>query len=156
MLHKVVRYVRLVAFGLSCLVPCKAAHGQDGSYSAYTTAALRLRSEPTLDGSVVALMPRGASVRVQSCENDWCAVVFRRSSGFAAEQYLSRERPAVDLLITGRGYYNSQGVWVPSPTRTRDGRPPAGASAQCRDRTYSFSMSRRGTCSHHGGVARWL
>ena len=30
---------------------------------------------------------------------------------------------------------------------------PAGASAQCRDGTYSFSQSRRGTCSHHGGVA---
>ncbi len=35
-------------------------------------------------------------------------------------------------------------------------RAPAGASAQCRDSTWSFSESRRGTCSHHGGVARWL
>ncbi len=34
--------------------------------------------------------------------------------------------------------------------------PPAGATAQCRDGSYSFSASRRGTCSHHGGVARWL
>ncbi|WP_425542399.1 DUF3761 domain-containing protein [Sphingomonas oligophenolica] len=33
---------------------------------------------------------------------------------------------------------------------------PAGASAQCRDQSWSFSESRRGTCSHHGGVARWL
>nr|WP_299857944.1 DUF3761 domain-containing protein [Sphingomonas bacterium] len=33
---------------------------------------------------------------------------------------------------------------------------PAGASAQCRDRTWSFSENHRGTCSHHGGVARWL
>jgi hypothetical protein len=33
---------------------------------------------------------------------------------------------------------------------------PAGASAVCRDGTYSFSQSRSGTCSHHGGVARWL
>jgi hypothetical protein len=24
------------------------------------------------------------------------------------------------------------------------------------DGTYSFSQSRRGTCSHHGGVAKWL
>jgi hypothetical protein len=35
-------------------------------------------------------------------------------------------------------------------------RAPAGASAQCRDGSWSFSESRRGTCSHHGGVARWL
>ena len=34
--------------------------------------------------------------------------------------------------------------------------PPAGATAQCRDGTYSFSQHRSGTCSHHGGVARWL
>jgi Protein of unknown function (DUF4236)/Protein of unknown function (DUF3761) len=33
---------------------------------------------------------------------------------------------------------------------------PAGASAVCRDGTYSYSRSRRGTCSHHGGVSRWL
>ena len=33
---------------------------------------------------------------------------------------------------------------------------PAGATAECRDGTYSFSQSRSGTCSHHGGVARWL
>lgn len=33
---------------------------------------------------------------------------------------------------------------------------PDGASAQCRDGTYSFSAHRRGTCSHHHGVATWL
>jgi len=33
---------------------------------------------------------------------------------------------------------------------------PAGASAKCRDGTYSFSEHHRGTCSHHGGVASWL
>jgi Protein of unknown function (DUF4236)/Protein of unknown function (DUF3761) len=33
---------------------------------------------------------------------------------------------------------------------------PAGASAICRDGTYSYSRSRRGTCSWHGGVATWL
>ncbi|MGA2644526.1 MAG: DUF3761 domain-containing protein [Candidatus Sulfotelmatobacter sp.] len=31
-----------------------------------------------------------------------------------------------------------------------------GATAQCRDGSYSFSQSRRGTCSHHRGVAKWL
>jgi Protein of unknown function (DUF3761) len=33
---------------------------------------------------------------------------------------------------------------------------PAGATAKCNDGTYSFSQHRRGTCSHHGGVAVWL
>jgi Protein of unknown function (DUF3761) len=34
--------------------------------------------------------------------------------------------------------------------------PPPGATALCRDGTYSFSQTHSGTCSHHGGVARWL
>ena len=55
------------------------------------------------------------------------------------------------------GYYtNSKGQSVHSPSRTSDNRAPAGATAQCRDGTYSFSESRRGTCSGHGGVRRWL
>ena len=52
---------------------------------------------------------------------------------------------------SGGGYTNVDGVWVPSPSND-----PTGASAQCRDGTYSYSQHRQGTCSGHGGVARWL
>lgn len=52
-------------------------------------------------------------------------------------------------------YTNVEGRQVRRPTFSDSG-PPAGASAQCRDGSYSFSRNRRGTCSHHGGVARWL
>ena len=51
-------------------------------------------------------------------------------------------------------YVNSRGNCVHRPVASRT--VPAGASAQCADGTYSFSQSRRGTCSHHGGVSRWL
>ena len=51
-------------------------------------------------------------------------------------------------------YTNSAGQRVQSPTRSST--VPTGATAQCRDGSYSFSQSRRGTCSHHGGVSRWL
>ena len=51
-------------------------------------------------------------------------------------------------------YVNSQGQKVKRPEPCSGA--PAGATAQCRDGTYSFSQSRRGTCSHHGGVAKWL
>jgi hypothetical protein len=33
---------------------------------------------------------------------------------------------------------------------------PPGATALCNDGTYSYSTTRSGTCSHHGGVAVWL
>lgn len=34
--------------------------------------------------------------------------------------------------------------------------PPPGATARCRDGSYSYSTHHSGTCSHHGGVAVWL
>ena len=51
-------------------------------------------------------------------------------------------------------YVNSKGQTVSRPENCAA--PPKDATAQCRDGTYSFSKSRRGTCSHHGGVAKWL
>ena len=53
-------------------------------------------------------------------------------------------------------YINSAGNKVQSPTKSPDGSVPASASARCRDGSYSYSQNRRGTCSHHGGVATWL
>jgi hypothetical protein len=73
-----------------------------------------------------------------------------------AEKRSSFETAPMDSHPAGHGYRNSQGEWVPSPTWTKNGQAPSGASAQCADGSYSFSRSRRGTCSHHGGVARWL
>jgi hypothetical protein len=51
-------------------------------------------------------------------------------------------------------YVNSKGQTVQRPENCSG--PPKGATARCRDGSYSFSASRRGTCSHHGGVAKWL
>jgi len=51
-------------------------------------------------------------------------------------------------------FTNSKGQTVPRPENCSA--PPRGATAQCRDGIYSFSKSRRGTCSHHGGVAKRL
>jgi hypothetical protein len=33
---------------------------------------------------------------------------------------------------------------------------PTGATAKCKDGTYSKSQQHSGTCSNHGGVAEWL
>lgn len=51
-------------------------------------------------------------------------------------------------------YMNSKGQTVQRPENCSAA--PKGATAQCRDGSYSFSQSHGGTCSHHSGVAKWL
>ena len=55
---------------------------------------------------------------------------------------------------SGEYYRNVNGRCVHRPVQAAHA--PVGATAKCRDGTYSFSQHRRGTCSHHGGVAEWL
>jgi len=65
--------------------------------------------------------------------------------------------PANDSQLVEHGsYVNSSGQTVHSPAHSRSGNVPTGATAKCRDGTYSFSQHHSGTCSHHGGVANWL
>jgi len=61
-----------------------------------------------------------------------------------------------DHLIESGSYVNKAGHTVHRPAHTVSGIAPTGATAQCRDGSYSFSQSHRGTCSHHGGVSHWL
>ena len=66
------------------------------------------------------------------------------------------QSPDESDLIEHKRYINKEGNQVHGPAHTKSGQAPAGATAQCRDGSYSFSQHRSGTCSHHGGVGRWL
>jgi hypothetical protein len=57
-------------------------------------------------------------------------------------------------LSNNNHYVNSSGNVVHSPAKAPS--VPQGATAACGDGSYSFSQHRQGTCSHHGGVSRWL
>ena len=54
---------------------------------------------------------------------------------------------------SGDYYTNVRGYRVHRPVKSSSA--PLGASAQCRDGSWSFSEHRSGTCSHHGGVGHW-
>lgn len=44
----------------------------------------------------------------------------------------------------------------PTSAPSGGGGAPPGATAICKDGTYSYAQHRTGACSHHGGVAQWL
>jgi hypothetical protein len=78
------------------------------------------------------------------------------SSGSSAAQTsgVAHNESAKTKCTDNGTYVNSKGQTVPRPENCKA--PPKDATAQCRDGTYSFSKSRRGTCSQHGGVGKWL
>jgi hypothetical protein len=52
--------------------------------------------------------------------------------------------------------FRAQPAAVVAPTPQNNSAPASGPTAQCKDGTFSYSKSRSGTCSGHGGVARWI
>lgn len=48
-------------------------------------------------------------------------------------------------------YYNSRGEKISTPTTDQR----SGATAKCKDGTFSYSKTRKGTCSGHKGVSIW-
>src|ERR1700730_1415574 len=64
----------------------------------------------------------------------------------------TRTDPNESQLTEAGHYTNKDGNLVHSPAHSADGRVPVGATAHCRDGTYSFSKHHSGTCSGHHGV----
>jgi len=114
----------------------------------YTHGRMNIRSGGGTEFAVVRTVSRGERVEVGPEDHGGWAPVYERHG--EPEGYVYRASR------------NLRTYAPPPPTmrRTRTERRartyPSGASAVCRDGTYSYSARRRGTCSHHGGVAQWL
>lgn len=139
------------------------------------TNNLNLRYEANAHSYVLTVIPKGTAVTIdEDCNCSWVLVEYNGYVGYVSTKYLSKNpvshkyKPNISRRkITSynptnnsrvrsnrvRYYTNKYGNRVQSPTIYNS--KPAGATALCRDGTYSFSQNRRGTCSHHGGVAIW-
>lgn len=124
----------------------------------YVTKNLNLRHGAGTEYAVLTTIPRGAAVEViDDCDCDWVRVKYGNRCGWVCNCYLSHYAPQIQHVAAPIGairyYTSSDGYRVQSPTQYSS--RPAGATARCRDGSYSFSRSRQGTCSHHGGVLEW-
>lgn len=132
----------------------------------YTSTNLNLRSGPSTSDQILTTIPIGTSVEMaENCDCAWIKIHYNGKIGYVSSKYLSdqklvspqkskSEKHANNTISSKKYYINSSGQTVQSPTYY--GSAPAGATALCRDGTYSFSRNKRGTCSRHGGVANWL
>lgn len=62
--------------------------------------------------------------------------------------------PPASASSRGDTYTNVDGNQIERPVAAAS--QPAGATAKCKDGTWSFSQHHSGTCSGHGGVAQFL
>lgn len=76
-------------------------------------------------------------------------------AAMAAFVGIAHADPIPQNCHSSHGYYrSSDGSEVHGPQCADN--PLPGATAICRDGSQSFSHHHRGTCSGHGGVARYL
>ena len=121
----------------------------------YTTTNLNMRFRADSLSKVLTVIPKGTPITIAIFSDcNWIPVVYNGKIGYVSTKYISKEKPSLSAQSEIKYYTNSKGERVQSPTKYSSA--PAGATALCRDGTYSFSRSRRGTCSHHGGVKKWL
>jgi hypothetical protein len=135
-----------------------------------------LRDKPSVSGSVVRTVEKGDLLTLISSNavgpwyrvreskagpEAWIhgnAIALLYGNPSATEQSSEPETAQRPRLTSspssGKTYVNVDGKRVPSPVFSDT--KPAGATARCRDGSYSFSQHRQGTCSHHGGVATWF
>lgn len=90
-------------------------------------------------------------------ESVCCSLLWPRHLPFTPTSRVPAKPAPDEAQLAEHGHYvNKDGHTVHSPAHAKNGAIPSGATARCRDGTYSFSQHHRGTCSHHGGVASWL
>src|SRR5262245_48802070 len=106
-----------------------AARPASAQSTAYARRTLLIRAAPSALSLVRATVPAGGGVTILRCDSAWCFVRYGARVGYARARYLAPEA-LPKVTAGGRGYTNSQGIWVPSPVRTPDGLPPPGASAR--------------------------
>jgi hypothetical protein len=161
----------LMAFAMS--LPAWAADGssapttcKDGTTSATTgrgacsghggvqraskhKAAADTAAEPAAPAAAPATAAPAVAGAALTCKDGTTSTASGRGacSGHGGVQKASKHKAATDTAAEPA---------APAAAPAAGNTNPAGATAKCKDGTYSKSQHRRGTCSKHGGVADWL
>lgn len=134
------------------LFTCKALFAQD----AVAVSTAHLRTEASIVSDRKAIIPKGATVTLKDSADGWYVVNYKGLVGFVNAAYLRQTneetnvyQPTAKQIQSTRSngqkryYTNVDGNKIQSPTKYDAA--PEGATAVCRDGSYSFSRNHRGT-----------
>lgn len=164
--------VSLLSFFLITLLSTALTFAQDNT-TLYTTTSARVRACPYLTCTIIRTLPTGTSIDILDTEEgsrvnsslDWYKITFDGKTGYIHSSLTTERVPASAITTTTSrstpttpNSATSQPLTINPEVTVTPAAPthPQGATALCRDGTYSYSQNRRGTCSHHGGVQQWL
>ena len=102
---------------------------------------------------------------MKACSADWKAQKVAKTAGSqthkqfmttclaAGSPGVAPSPPATSVPVQQPGKVTPNAGVAPSMAA---GSAPTGATAKCKDGTFSMSKHHSGSCSHHGGVAQFL
>lgn len=135
----------------------------------YTAREVDLMSEADSLSYVIGIIPKGTSVQLyENCDCEWICVAYQKHFGYVRSADLVDKEGRIIRNATISPNPTNSNRYVGNDGHSQDRKfhnfgdkeadisAPAGATALCNDGTYSFSRSRQGTCSWHGGVKIWL
>ena len=126
------------------------------------SVSLALLVSPALAKSTA---PSASQTRMQTCAANWKAMTPDQKKATTYKDYsktclsggtaAAAPAPAPEPMMAAKPAKAAKPATTGSmmmPT----GAAPAGATGLCKDGTYTMSKTHSGSCSHHGGVAKWL
>lgn len=124
------------------------------AFTKYVTTNISLRYEPNAKSYCMTVIPKGTAVTIdEDCDCEWVPVEYNGFIGYISTQHLSNKSVGKKSKYSRKAKHRTSRT---SKRKRKINKRPYGATALCNDGTYSYSQTRRGTCSHHGGVAIWF
>ena len=102
------------------------------------------------DGTTSTATGRGA------CSGHGGVQKAAKSDATAAPASTESASPAAAPATSGAASKTAPAAAAPKAAAPAGNTDPTGATAKCKDGTYSKSKHHTGSCSHHGGVAEFL
>lgn len=122
-----------------------------------TAAAPAATMAPAPMAATPASAPQG---RMAACAANWKAMPADQKKGTTYKDYsktcLSGSSSAAAPAAAPAPMAAKPAKASGSMMGSAGGAAPAGATGLCKDGTYTMSKTHSGSCSHHGGVAKWL
>jgi Protein of unknown function (DUF3761) len=144
-----------VAAGLAAIIflasACGGGNSEPAASTFTTTTGQSLPVDPTTSANILKTTIATASITVGGTP---IATQASQQQVAATTAPASTPVPATPTPVPPTATPVPPAATPRPPTPTTD--PYASATAQCKDGTYSYSKTASGTCSSHGGVARWI